>query len=58
MVEGDGHLGPSESCWGDEGVDDVHLLLSDTALPVRFVCLRAPEDHEATISLRVLGVIL
>jgi hypothetical protein len=28
------------------------------ALPVRFVCLRALEDHEAMISLRVLGVIL
>ena len=35
LVEGDGHLGPSEPCWSGEGVSGVHLLLGDAALPMR-----------------------
>jgi hypothetical protein len=33
-------------------------LLGDAALSTGFVCLGAPEDHEATINLQKLGVIL
>jgi hypothetical protein len=33
-------------------------LLGDAALSTGFVCLGSPEDHEATISLQKLGVIL
>ena len=58
LVEGDGCLGPSEPCWGDEGVIGIHLLLGDAALPVGFIRLGAPEDHEAALSLRELLIFL
>jgi hypothetical protein len=58
LVEGDGRLGPSVLCQGSEGVDDIHLLLGDVALPVGLICLGGLEDHEATIGLRKLSVIL
>jgi hypothetical protein len=58
LVDGDGCLRPSELCWGSDGVNGVHLLLSDAALSEEFVCLGAPEDREAVISHRELSVIL
>jgi hypothetical protein len=58
LVKGDGCLGPSEPRRGDKGVDDVHFLLGDAALSVGFICLGAPEDHVATISLRKLNLVL
>jgi hypothetical protein len=33
MVEGEGHLGPSDPRRGDKCVNNIHLLLSDAALP-------------------------
>jgi hypothetical protein len=58
LIEGDGRLGPSEPCRGGEGVNDVHLLLGDAALLVRFMHLGAPKDHEAELSLGELIVFL
>jgi hypothetical protein len=58
LIEGDGCLRPPELCWGSQGVDGVHLLLSDAALSVGFVRLGAPEDHEAVLGLVELGVLL
>jgi hypothetical protein len=49
LVEGDGRLGPLEPHRSGEGVDSVHLLLSDVALPAGFICLGALEDHEAKL---------
>jgi hypothetical protein len=39
-------------------VDGIHLLLGDAALPAGLICLGAPEDHEAAIGLKKLGVVL
>jgi hypothetical protein len=58
LVEGDSHLGSLNSCQGGEGVDGIHLLLCDAALPTRLVRLGALKDHEAVIGLRKLSVIL
>jgi hypothetical protein len=58
LVEGDSRLGSLEPHRGGEGVDDVHLLLGDAALPARLIHLGALEDHEAMISLRKLSVVL
>ena len=58
LVKGDPRLGPSEPRWSGEGVNGVHLLFGDVALPVRLVGLGAPEDHEAMLGLRELGVFL
>jgi hypothetical protein len=58
LVEGDGRLGPSKTRQGSEGVDGIHLLLSDAELSVGLICLGAPKDHEAMIDLRELGIIL
>jgi hypothetical protein len=54
LVQGDGRLGSPKPRRGGEGVDGVHLLLCDAALPVRFVCLGAPEDHEEALGPREL----
>ena len=43
---------------GSKGVKGVHLLLGDTALPVGFILLGAPENHEAAIGLKELSVVL
>ena len=51
LVEGDGHLGPPEARQGGEGVDGIHLLLGDAALPEGFIHLGAPEDHETSFGL-------
>jgi hypothetical protein len=56
LVEGDGHLGPSEPRRGGKGVNGVHLLLGDVVLPVGFISLGALEDHEVAIGLGELGV--
>jgi hypothetical protein len=37
LVEGDGHLGPSKPRQSGEGVNGIHLLLGDAALPVGFI---------------------
>ena len=37
-------------------MNDVHLLLGDAALLVRFIGLGAPEDHEAALGLKELIV--
>jgi hypothetical protein len=58
LVEGDGHLGPPELHQGSDGVDGVHLLLGDAALPTGFIRLGAPEDHEAALGLGELIVFL
>jgi hypothetical protein len=58
LVEGDGHLGPSEPRQGGEGVNNVHLLLDDAALPAGFIRLEAPEDHEAALGYGELVVFL
>ena len=58
LVKGDGRLGPPKPRRGGEGVDSVHLLLGDAVLPMGFVRLGALKDHEATIGLKKLGVIL
>ena len=58
LVEGDGRMGPPEPHRGSEGVDGVHLLLGDAALPVGLMRLGAPEDHEAALGLRELVVFL
>jgi hypothetical protein len=58
LVEGDGRLRPSETHQSGEGVNDVHLLLSDAELQARFVDLGAPEDHEAALGLGELSVFL
>jgi len=39
-------------------VDNVHLLLGDAALLAGLVCLGAPKDHEASLDLGELGVLL
>jgi hypothetical protein len=51
LVEGDDHLGPLEPCQGSEGVDDIHLLLNDAALPAGFVCLGAPKIMRQCLAL-------
>ena len=56
--KGDGRLGPSEPRRGGKGVDGVHLLLGDMALPAGFICLGALEDHEAALGLGELVVFL
>jgi hypothetical protein len=43
LVEGDGCLGPSELCQGDEGMDGIHLLLNDATLPMGLIRLGAPK---------------
>jgi len=58
LVEGDGCLGPPEPCRGGEGVDGVHLLLSEAALLDIFICLGAHKDHEAVLGLKELVVFL
>jgi hypothetical protein len=58
LVEGNGHLGPSELRRGGEGVNGVHLLVGDVALLVGFISLGAPEDHEAALGLGELIVFL
>jgi hypothetical protein len=58
LVKRDGHLGPPESHWGGESVDDILLLLGDPALPVGFVRLGALKDHEAALGLGELIVFL
>ena len=58
LVEGDGHLGPLKLCRCGEGVDTVHLLLYDVALPAGFIGLGAPKDHEAALGLRKLIIFL
>jgi hypothetical protein len=58
LVDGDGHLGPSESHRGGEGVDDIHLLLGDAALPAGLIRLEAPKDHEAVLGLEELIILL
>ena len=58
LVEGDGRLGPSEPCWCGEGVNSVHLLFSDATLPMVFIGMGAPEDHEAALGLEELSVFL
>jgi hypothetical protein len=57
LIEGDGHLGALQSHRGSEGVDSIHLLLGDAALPVGFRRLGALEDHEAALSLGELIVL-
>ena len=39
-------------------MNSVHLLFSDAALPMVFVGMGAPEDHEAALGLQELGVFL
>jgi hypothetical protein len=58
LVKGDGCLGPPEPCWGADGVDGVHLLLSDATLLAGFIYLEAPDDHAAALDLRELVVFL
>jgi hypothetical protein len=58
LVKGDGHLGPSYSCWGSEGVNGVDLLFYDVALLAGFVGMGAHKYHEAVLSLGELGVYL
>ena len=41
-----------------KGVNGVHILLGDVALPAGLICPGAPEDHEAALDLRELGVFL
>ena len=53
LVKGDGCLGPSESRRGGEGVNGVHLLLGDAALPVGLICLGAPEDQESSMDMNL-----
>ena len=58
LVEGDGHLGPLEPRRGGEGVDGIHLLLDNAALPVGLICPGALKDDEAMLSLGELIVFL
>ena len=58
LVKGDGHLGPPKPHRGGEGVDGVHLLLGDVALPMGFIRLGASKDHEAALSLGKLIIFL
>ena len=58
LIKGDGRLGPSELCQRGEGVNGIHLLLGDAALPAGFLCLGVPEDHEAMISLKKISIVL
>jgi hypothetical protein len=58
LVKGDGHLGPPEPHRGGEGVDGIHLLLSDAVLLTGFICLGALKDHEAALVLGELVVFL
>jgi hypothetical protein len=58
LIEDDGRLGPPELHQGSEGMDGVHLLLDDAVLPVGFIHLGAPEDHEAALDLEELVVLL
>jgi hypothetical protein len=41
LVKGNGHLGPSKPRRGGEGVNGVHLLLGDAALPAGIIRLGA-----------------
>jgi hypothetical protein len=56
LVEGDGCLGPPELHRGGEGVEGIHLLFGDVALPAGFIHLGAPEDHEVVLGLGELIV--
>jgi hypothetical protein len=58
LVEGDGRLGPSESCRSGKGAHGVHLLFGDVALSAGFIRLGAPKDHEAALGLEELNVFL
>ena len=58
FVEGDVHLGPLEPRRCGEGVNGIHLLLGDAALPTGFILLGAPEYHEAALGLGELIVFL
>jgi hypothetical protein len=58
LIESDGRLGPSEPCRSDEGVNSIHLLFGDAALPAGFIGVGAPKDHEAALGLQELGVFL
>jgi len=58
LVEGDGHLGQLEPHQSGKGVNSVHLLFGDAALPMGFIGVGAPEDHEAALGLGELGVFL
>ena len=58
LVEGDGRLGPSEPRWSSEGVISIHLLFSDAVLPVGFVGVVAPKDHDAALGLGELSAFL
>ena len=51
LVKGDGRLGPSEPRQSGKGLNGVHLLFGDAMLPVGFVGVGAPEDHEAALDL-------
>jgi hypothetical protein len=51
LIEGDGHLGPSEPHRSSEGVNGVHLLLGDAMLLAGFIGLGALEDHEVALGL-------
>ena len=56
LVKGDGRLGSLKPRQGSESVNNVHLLLSDAALPVGHIRLGSPKDHEAVLGLRELIV--
>jgi hypothetical protein len=58
LVEGDGRPRPSKLCQGGEGMNGVHLLLGDAALPVGSVHLGVLEDHKAVLGLGELTVFL
>jgi hypothetical protein len=58
LIKDDGHLGPLELHQGGKGMDGIHLLLDDVVLPVGFIHLGAPEDHEAALNLEELVVLL
>ena len=56
--KGDGRLGPPKPRRGGEGVDGVHFLLGDAALPAGLMCLGAPKDHDTVLGLGELIVFL
>jgi hypothetical protein len=58
LVEGDSRLGPLEPRWGGEGVDSVHLILGDVALPAGLIRLGALEDNEVGLGLGEVIVLL
>jgi hypothetical protein len=56
-IKGDGRFQPPEQRRGGNDLNNIHLLLSDAALMSGFEGLGAPEDHEALLGLRELGVL-